>query len=320
MRWVHALFHHRADVRQAAVDPKAPFPLPSWYALYLLPDPDCAEAASVVPHPGPLPLEALPLLVEFLLARSVDDAHLRRAVLAAPLPALLSLLCPPIPTAGEIAAALRDLGAAHGHHPAVATTRAYPLGALFELFWDATPEQGDVFLAHWVEIVLGREDQLPHACATLLYRIGRRRGTWPAWAVRLLAVCCPASLGCTDIPLATRKDAAGALAQRGERAPVMTRRAIGRLLQSPLCRTPGDLLDMPVVIGVLHLAHRQPFDQLADVGWPDVQAALEQRRNRSCRCCACRAPIAPAVGRSSSGCCGHGRGRSIARWPNCRRN
>jgi hypothetical protein len=277
LRWVHAVFHPRPEVRRAAVDPAARLPLPAWYALYLLADPACAAAASHVLRPESLPLDAVPLLVEYLLTRRAQPPHLRRAVLAAPLSGLLTVLMQTLPSATEIAAAMRQMGAAYGTHSATAAARDCPLGTLLELFWDAGTDEADVWKRQWLDVLTARDDRLPDVCAALLYRIGCRRNTWPLWAVRLLAVCCPASLGCDQLPLTARRDAVGILTQRGSHAPVLTRNAIDRLLHSPLCRTPDGRLDLPAVIAVLHLAHQKPYDRLKHAfDWAEVQTALEQ--------------------------------------------
>src|SRR5207237_5598182 len=113
----------------------------------------------------PLPLQALPLIMDFLVEGRVARPELRQAVLAAPLPALFSLLGQVLPSAPEIAAVLAKLGAAHGDHPAPATDRRYPLGELLELFWDAEPAETDLFLRQALDWLLTGEERLHHACA-----------------------------------------------------------------------------------------------------------------------------------------------------------
>jgi hypothetical protein len=275
LRWVHVLFHPRPDVRRAALDPAAPFPLPHWYAVYLLPDPECAEAAAAVLTQAEVPTEALPVLVECLTTGSVARPILRRVVLATSLPALVTALGQPLPPPAEVAAALPRPGSAEG--PRVLAGR-YPLGDVLELFWDAPPAEGDALVRAWWAAFLPLPDTMRRATAALLLAIASRRGNWPAWAVRLLACCYPASLGDDGIPLGRRREAGASMSGLGDRAPWMTRGSLARLLRSPLCRTPAGAPDLPVMVGLLHLAHRKPYEQLTEAfGWPAVQAAVEQQ-------------------------------------------
>lgn len=88
-RWAHVLFHPRGDVRQAGLSLDRSFPPPESWAIYLLPDPECAAAARQKIESLVLPVETLPVLIGYARTGIITRAEARSWVCRNPWPVVL---------------------------------------------------------------------------------------------------------------------------------------------------------------------------------------------------------------------------------------
>jgi hypothetical protein len=271
LRWVHALFHPEAELRRAALAADRPFPLPLWYALYLLPDPACADLALAKLHAEPQPARLLPLLFDHLDRGLLSRAAARRLIAGIPWPACFGQLSlGPVRAPADynflLLAALK-----------AGTPEAVPLGCgedaldrLFALFWEEDAEDREAGERPPAELLfdavqthlLGQPLEAQYRVVAALVLTAARRGSWPPGAADVCITFYPAFLRFAWVPAEVRGAAVQALYDLGERCPRRTDDEVRQLVESPLARRPSGDLDLWVIGGLLHLLQKEPYKLL----------------------------------------------------------
>jgi hypothetical protein len=272
-RWAHALFHPRPEVRRAALDPNLAFPLAPWHALYLLPDPGCADLVSAHLARAPVPARLLPLLFDYLERRLLDRPLARRLIADMPWAEIEPQL-----SVGQVrspADASFVLIAALGADTAAGVPLACgrdPLDELFDLFWDADPadaaagEAGPAsrFFDGLGKHLLGLAPESRQRVMAALVVTAARRGFWPGEAAAVCGIFHPDFLRFAWVPRDVRYEAVKALYALGERCPRRSDAEVKELVLSPLARRPSGGLDLWVVGGLLHLLAKEPYKTLQE--------------------------------------------------------
>jgi hypothetical protein len=282
-RWVHALFHPLDEVRRAALDPDRPMPMGPWNALYLLPDPACADR--VLTHLGDqsLPAFLLPLLFDYLARGLITRPLCRRLITSMTWPEIYDQLShgPFHMPASEADPFLDGVLAAAGAEELPVVSGEDPLDELFHLFFE--PEAADEpsasataphkrFFDVLGSYMLGMPTAGQLRVVTSLILTGARTGCWPEGAAQVCAVFFPGFLRAAWVPHWVRYQAIKGLYALGQRCPRRPDEEIHQLILSPLCRRTSGNLDLWAIGGILHLAQKQPYKLLQ--GWVSLKEIL----------------------------------------------
>ena len=261
-RWAHVLFHSKADVRQAGMRLDRIFPPPDWWAVYLLPDPACAEAARAKLRDLTLAVDTVPVLIDYARRGILSRVEARRWT--------CRLTCQVVfeffgrwgqrdePQCDIIAACLE----APDVRERLAEIAGFdPIDDLFELFADAGNEEG----SRWLTTLLR---DLPNVPAPMRQRIlasilvnALRMSEGMALA-RLAAALDPRVLTCPWLPFEFRREAVNGFYDLGDQTPRHDDRIVMRLLEADVCRRPDGLLDLWAIGAVLHLFNANPYQKL----------------------------------------------------------
>ncbi|MCI0460315.1 MAG: hypothetical protein L0Z62_25460, partial [Gemmataceae bacterium] len=254
-RFVHALFHPDPAVRRAAaLEPGSP--LPSWYGLYLLPDPECGSEllARLDTHTPPARLVPLALdhLRHGLLSRVAARALLSAMSWQKCFDGLDGLPARSESQVGELlawAAGTDGATCLQGDLPADA------LDEVFDLFWPAheegetEPKVGATFFERAMNGMFALEPAQMRRVVAALVTVAARRGHWNDWAAQLCSVFHPATLTYPWVPREQRQRAIRGLYVLGTRCPRLLDLEIRSLLDADVFwREPAQVVaaDLPV--------------------------------------------------------------------------
>lgn len=271
-RWVHALFHSDAEVRQAALAGKAVAQV-EWMTVHLLAD--STTSATVVGQLSEqvLPARTLPVVLDQLTHGIVSRPLARRWIARMPWEQCLQGLNKAGRRDPELVAQLLDLAAGpHTEGEILAAAGHDALDDVLDLFWDPNTEaEADsqlgqtpttAFFDHFCKQLLVLENQEPRRLITALMVTAARRGFWQPAAAGACAVHHPPFLSFSWVPREVRRAAVRALYELGERCPRLSNEAVQELLQMELCRRRSGNLDLWVVGGILHFLRSGPYQNL----------------------------------------------------------
>jgi hypothetical protein len=276
-RWMHALFHRRADVRRMAVATPGP-PQADGHAVYLLADDACREVVvarlaswagerALVADRSVAPLAPPPAsfaaLLTFARERALPLRLARRALAAVPWDEALRWLEAGARRTDEAAFAVLASGSAE----TCATAGSDAFDELFELFWErdetAVHDDRPAVLFHRLASAMPSWPvATQRRVVAAMLCVAARRGSLPEHAAEICVVYHPVFVTYTWIDRGARRAALRGLYAAGSGAPRRDDAEVRALLDDPLLCRPDGLLDLWAVGAVLHLLRSTPYKLL----------------------------------------------------------
>ena len=278
-RWAHVLFHPRPEVRQAGLQAGRHFPPADWWAIYLLPDPVCAEAARQKLKDVVLPVETLPVLIDYACRGIITRAEARRWACQSPSAAVIDFFSRWGQRGQETCTAMTAcLAIPDGRKRLLVQAGFDPLDDLCELLADAAEAEPLRWLAVMQRESLGwSEEQRRRVLASLLVTLARLPESAGISPLAKLAVVLDSRLlACPWLALSLRRGALQGFYDLGQQTPSVEAELGFSFLQADICRRADGLLDLWAVGAVLHLFARDPYQQLLSrYSIAEVSAAFE---------------------------------------------
>lgn len=287
-RWAHAVFHADPDVRLAAITGPGPAQA-EHLVFYLLADPACRDRVLArIAGAGEritLPAQILPAVLEFAARGVIPREEARRWIAGMSWNEAASWLQSGrrrAPEQVDVALPSAQSPSAARSTPPALTLGEDALDALFDLLWDAGPDDraGQTLLHQLSNTLPSWPADLARRAAVAILAVAAHRG-WDearspgaAGAAGLCVMLHPPFVGFAWVPPAVRRASVGAIYDAGDRAPRLEDAEIKALiLEADICRRASSgSLDLWVVGGLLHLVRAHPYRLLRE--WVGVEAVV----------------------------------------------
>lgn len=266
-RWVHCLFHPRADVRKASIEVGKDFPPPDWWRLYLLADPECRDEILTSINPNQIVPDAILILFGYLRQGVLPREQVREWVAKMAWHLCYAVLAQRrIRSAEEATRVFQTAWMAESHEQILPLVGNDGLDELFDLFLDAPESDRGWFIAIRNDLPSYHAETREKIVASLLVSglarpievIERSSKLW----LEVLVCFWPQVIEVKWLPLQLRREGLRGLYDLGQRALKFDVNIVQMLLQTPVCQREDGLLDLWSIGALLHLFESTPYKHL----------------------------------------------------------
>ncbi len=232
-RWAHVLFHHDPEIRRAGLAGE-PVEDVEWFALYLLPDPDCEDLAAkhLLKKNSIVPGSTLPAIIEMVQIGRLDVTLARRLIVQMiPLDRNRWIHDSHARTPSMVTTIL-DVATGPAADDSLARTESVDaLDQLIDLFWEPDLPQEKAsepnpkeakkqppqarFFSDLIDTLKHDETGARLRAVASMAVIAARRGTWPQLAAEACMALYPQFLLFQWVPESLRRDAIRVLYRLG---------------------------------------------------------------------------------------------------------
>ncbi len=271
-RWAHALFHHKADVRQATFHGEAVTGC-EWFNLFLLSDPTCADTAAESLMPSKIPSLAVSTILELTLEGKLSRPNARRLIAGIGAVDLDDWIGQATNRSeGDVDWILAQAEVGNPIFDESEPTNL--LDRIFDLFWDEQAEREVSDGTGWsplesffeqlngglLEGAVNSPDEVVASCLVT----AARRGRWLSRAAEMCTANMMRFLLFAGVPREVRYKSIHGLYKVRDKLDKFDGSYVEAVLKDALFVRPSGSLDLWAIGGTLHFVRTDPISQLVD--------------------------------------------------------